>query len=84
MITEKDREIQSIISENLTALRKKKGVSILEICRHVDEPQNTVYRTFRGENMPLASLVMALADYFTVSVDEILRPQKGKRYRKVI
>lgn len=59
--------------ENIRALCKDRGVSFLEVERSCGLAQRTMYRW--DESTPAVDKVKAVADYFGVSVDDLLRKE---------
>ena len=57
--------------ENIKAICKQKGLSILQLEQNAGLAANTVYRW--KENMPSVDKVKRVADVLGVTVDELLR-----------
>jgi SOS-response transcriptional repressor LexA len=61
------------IKENLLTLTKKHNISEAELSRKVNLPQATVNRLLNGStDDPRASTLKAIADFFNVSVDQLI------------
>lgn len=71
MIT--DSELKANLSSNIRALLDERGISVYRLARMVEEPQNTVYRIVRGENVPNAVLLSRIAEAFSASIDDLLK-----------
>ena len=56
----------------LRELRKTKGISQLKLAMDLNTNQNTISRYETGEREPGITELIALADYFGVSVDYLL------------
>ena len=56
----------------LKELRKAKGISQLKLAMDLSTNQNTISRYETGEREPGIRELVALADYFDVSVDYLL------------
>ena len=56
----------------LKELRKTKGVSQLKLAMDLNTNQNTISRYETGEREPGIVELIALADYFNVSVDYLI------------
>ena len=65
----------------LMELRKARGISQLKLAMDLSTNQNTISRYETGEREPGIVELIALADYFDVSVDYLLeRTDNPKRY----
>lgn len=65
----------------LKELRKARGISQLKLAMDLSTNQNTISRYETGEREPGIVELIALADYFDVSVDYLLeRTDNPKRY----
>lgn len=56
----------------LRELRKARGISQLKLAMDLNTNQNTISRYETGEREPGITELIALADYFAVSVDYLL------------
>lgn len=65
--------LKSDISDILSELIKRKGLSMPEIARRTKIPQPTIYRIAQGEHQrPHNKTLKALSDFFNVSIDQLL------------
>lgn len=65
----------------LRELRKARGISQLKLALDLNTSQNTISRYETGEREPGIKELIALADYFNVSVDYLLeRTDNPNRY----
>lgn len=65
----------------LRELRKMRGISQLKLAMDLNTNQNTISRYETGEREPGIAELVALADYFDVSVDYLLeRTNNPQRY----
>ena len=65
----------------LRELRKARGISQLKLAMDLNTNQNTISRYETGEREPGIAELIALADYFDVSVDYLLeRTNNAQRY----
>jgi len=76
-----DEAAKQNISRNIQVLLEKRQISILKFSQEIDEPQNTVYRIVRGDNMPGVALLARMAEYLRVTVDDLL--SDPKKFKKV-
>lgn len=65
------------IGEFLKALRKAKGYTQEEVANHLMLSPKTISRWENGVRIPDINIISAVADFYNVTVDEIL---KGERY----
>ena len=66
----------------LRAIRKMRGISQLKLALDLNTSQNTISRYETGEREPGIKELIALADYFNVSVDYLLeRTDNPNRYK---
>ena len=65
------KEVNKVLHENLTSLRKKKKMTQLEVSKILDvsRPAYTAYE--KGTRTPDVSLQYKLADLFDVTLDEL-------------
>ena len=56
----------------LKELRKARGISQLKLAMDLNTNQNTISRYETGEREPGIAELVALADYFNVSIDYLL------------
>ncbi len=56
----------------LKEIRKSKGISQLKLALDLNTNQNTISRYETGEREPGISELIAIADYFNISIDYLL------------
>lgn len=76
-----DEAAKRNISRNIQVLLERRKISILKFSQDIGEPQNTVYRIVRGDNMPGVALLARMAEFLMVTVDDLLSDPKN--FRKV-
>lgn len=59
-------------AENLKRLRRKKGISQSKLAKAVETSQSAVGYWERGQKIPSSEKAKKLAEFFNVSVDELL------------
>lgn len=65
----------------LRGLRKARGISQLKLAMDLNTNQNTISRYETGEREPGIAELIALADYFDVSIDYLLeQTDRPNRY----
>ncbi|MBR2320067.1 MAG: helix-turn-helix transcriptional regulator [Clostridia bacterium] len=65
----------------LRELRKARGISQLKLAMDLNTNQNTISRYETGEREPGIAELIALADYFDVSIDYLLeQTDRPNRY----
>jgi transcriptional regulator with XRE-family HTH domain len=63
----------------LTRFLERRGLTQQALADALDIPRNTVWRWVNGKATPSAEMLQRLADYFNVSVDELLNgPQPNE------
>ena len=62
----------------LQALRKTKGLTQAELAEYFEISAKTVSKWECGDSLPEIPMLKALADFYDVSVDEILNGEKGE------
>lgn len=60
------------LARKLEALRTARGVSVREVARSVGATYSTCPRWFDGRSVPRLDEAMRLADYFGISLDELV------------
>ena len=71
--------IKSIIAQNITDLRRAKGMTQLELAEQLNYSDKAVSKWERAESMPDVSVLVEIADLFEVPLDYLVRaehPQK--------
>lgn len=64
------------IGNNISALRKKKGITQEELANELGVSAQAVSKWENNSSCPDVSLLTQIADYFNVSVDALLRSEK--------
>lgn len=57
---------------NLAAIRKQKGISQVELAKHLGVVRSTICQYEKEKNEPDLKMLVKIADYFDISVDELL------------
>lgn len=65
------------IGSFLQALRKAKGLTQAELAEYFEISAKTISKWECGDSLPEIPMLKALADYYDVSVDEILNGERG-------
>lgn len=66
-------ELKMIIAGNIGQLRRKEGITQLELAEYLNYTDKAVSKWERGESIPDVVVLKAIADRFSVSVDYLLR-----------
>lgn len=66
----------------LKELRKKKGVSQIALALAINTSQNTISRYETGEREADYATLIAIADYFNVSIDYLLERTENPNINK--
>lgn len=64
------------LAKTVTALLDESSISETEICRRAKLPRATIYRLKEGLVDPRLSTLKALADFFTISIDQLIGERK--------
>ena len=67
-------DIKSIIAENITRLRKRGGMTQIELAEKLNYSDKAVSKWERGESVPDISVLKSIADMFGVTVDYLITP----------
>lgn len=62
-----------MLSEKIYSLRKKKGLSQEELAFQLDVSRQAVSKWESGASVPESSKLIALSEYFNVSVDYLIK-----------
>ena len=65
-------DIRSIIAENITKLRKKNGMTQIELAEKLNYSDKAVSKWERGESVPDIAVLKSIADMFGVTVDYLI------------
>jgi len=70
--------MNNYIAENIKNLRRQKNVTQEELSEYLNISFQTISKWERGESLPDINMLIALANYFDVSTDELLGMDKHK------
>ena len=70
--------IKSIIAQNITDLRRAKGLTQLELAEQLNYSDKAVSNWERAESMPDVSVLVEIADLFDVPLDYLVRAEHPK------
>ena len=81
-----ERMDQSGFAERLKTLRRRSGLSQEQLAERIDVSRQVVTKWENSEGIPKISNLIALADCFDVSVDELLGrdPLDNRRYQSEV
>lgn len=71
-------ELKTIFAENLSALRKKKGWTQLELAAKLNYSDKAVSKWERGESLPDVVILKQISELFEVSLDYLLEREHEK------
>ena len=66
---EEKKPLKQIVAENLTALRKSKGLTQLELAEKFNYSDKAVSKWEKGDTTPDIETLQALADFYGVTID---------------
>ena len=67
--------------EGLVKLRKQKGLSQVDLALAIDVDSNSISRYERGVVKPTVEMAQKFADFFNVSVDELLNGPRANEWK---
>lgn len=70
-------DIKSIIAENIVSLRKKSGMTQIELAEKLNYSDKAISKWERGESVPDISVLKNIADLFGVTVDYLISSDHG-------
>lgn len=71
--------IKSIIAQNITDLRRAKGMTQLELAEQLNYSDKAVSKWERAESMPDVSVLVEIADLFDVPLDYLVRAEHPEK-----
>ena len=74
-------ELNEIIAKNIAALRKKSGMTQLNLAEKLNYSDKAVSKWERGESVPDISVLKQIADMFGVSVDWLITRHTNEKIR---
>jgi transcriptional regulator with XRE-family HTH domain len=74
------KDVKPIIAENLTALRKSKGLTQAELAERLDYSDKAISRWEHGDTLPDMNVLTELCDYYGVTLDYLVH--KGDEQTK--
>lgn len=72
------KEVKPIIAENLTMLRKQKGITQAELAARLDYSDKAVSRWEHGETLPDINVLCELCDFYGVTLDFLVQKGDGQ------
>lgn len=72
------KDVKPIIAENLTMLRKKKGITQAELAERLDYSDKAVSRWEHGETLPDINVLCELCDFYGVTLDFLVQKGDGQ------
>jgi len=73
-----------ILGDNLNCIRKKSGVTLVELAKEVDVTFQQVQKYNNGLNAPHAKTLKHFAKYFDVSMDDLCDPDFIKKKYQLV
>lgn len=67
-------DIKLIISQNIVALRRKSAMTQIELAEKLNYSDKAISKWERGESIPDITVLKAIADIFSVTVDYLIQP----------
>ena len=70
--------LKSIVANNLTELRKEKGLTQIQLAELFNYSDKAVSKWERGDTLPDLETLKALADYYQVTLDYLVHEGSRK------
>ncbi len=75
-------ELNKIIAHNLCILRKKSGLTQLQLAEKINYSDKAVSKWEKGDCLPSIYVLMTVADFYGVTLQEIVSEDKGVEPKK--
>lgn len=75
-------DIKLIISQNIVALRRESGMTQIELAEKLSYSDKAVSKWERGESVPDITVLKAIADLFSVTVDYLITSEHSENDRR--
>lgn len=72
------KDVKPIIAENLTMLRKKKGITQAELAEVLDYSDKAISRWEHGDTLPDINVLCELCDFYGVTLDFLVQKGDGQ------
>lgn len=77
------KDVKPIIAENLTMLRKQKGITQAELAARLDYSDKAVSRWEHGDTLPDINVLCELCDFYGVTLDFLVQKGDGQFKEKM-
>jgi len=77
-------QIKQSVAQNITALRKKAGLTQLELAERLNYSDKAVSKWERGDSLPDVTVLKQIADLFQVSVDYLISEDHKQTQERTI
>ncbi|MGN1095162.1 MAG: helix-turn-helix domain-containing protein [Eubacteriales bacterium] len=77
------KDVKPIIAENLTMLRKKKGITQAELAARLDYSDKAVSRWEHGDTLPDMNVLCELCDFYGVTLDFLVKKGDGQLKQRI-
>ncbi len=83
-------DVNKIIATNLATLRKKSNLTQLQLAEKINYSDKAISKWEKGESIPSINILMQLAEFYNVKIDDIVYekkivvPKKKKRKEQVL
>jgi transcriptional regulator with XRE-family HTH domain len=67
-----DKQLKTNLARNLKQTLESRAITPYRLAKLIEEPQNSVYRICRGDNVPNAVILARIAEALDVTIDELL------------
>lgn len=70
-------DINLIVSQNLVKLRKKSNLTQAQLAEKLNYSDKSISKWEKGESIPSVSVLMQIADFYKVKIQDIVYPNKS-------
>ncbi len=78
-----EQDFRSIVSNNLSAYRKLNNLTQLELAEKLNYSDKSVSKWERGEGLPDAFVLSTIADFYGITLNDLVSVKKPKRHKNI-
>ena len=75
-------DVNQIIAKNLTILRKKSKLTQMQLAEKINYSDKAISKWEKGESIPSVNVLMQLAEFYNVKIDDIVYEKKSVSPKK--
>lgn len=73
------KDIKSVVAQNLTALRKRKGITQAELAEKFNYSDKAVCRWEHGDTLPDINVLYAICEFYDITMNDLVDPDFASR-----